>query len=62
MAPIAALLLMNMPAEQSFWCLVAICDKYIPGYYSPGMEAIKVTSVQTSPCIAHHSLLFPARW
>jgi len=32
-APIAALLLMNMPAEQAFWCLTAICDKYIPGYY-----------------------------
>ena len=32
-APIAALLLMNMPAEDAFWCLTAICDKYIPGYY-----------------------------
>ena len=42
MAPLAALLLMHMPAEQAFWCLVAICDKYIPGYYSPGMEAIQV--------------------
>ncbi len=42
MAPVAALLLMNMPAEQAFWCLVLLCDKYIPGYYSPGMEAIKL--------------------
>ena len=41
-APIAALLLMNMPAEHAFWCLVSICDKYIPGYYSPGMEAIQL--------------------
>ena len=31
MAPLAALLLMSMPAEHAFWCLVAICDKYIPG-------------------------------
>ena len=23
-------------------CLVSICDKYIPGYYSPGMEAIQL--------------------
>jgi hypothetical protein len=42
MAPVAGLLLMNMPAEQAFWCLVSICDKYIPGYYSPGMEAIQL--------------------
>ena len=32
-APLAALLLMNMPSEQAFWCLVSICDRYIPGYY-----------------------------
>merc|ERR1712106_477211 len=41
-APLAALLLMNMPSEQAFWCLVAICEKYIPGYYSEGMEAIQL--------------------
>jgi len=41
-APLAALLLMNMPAEQAFWCLLAICERYIPGYYSPGMEAIQL--------------------
>ena len=42
MAPVAALLLMHLPAEQAFWCLVSLCDKYIPGYYSPGMEAIQL--------------------
>lgn len=36
-APIAAALLMHMPAEQAFWCLVSICEKYLPGYYSPGL-------------------------
>jgi len=35
MAPVAAVLLMHMTAEEAFWCLVMICDKYIPGYYSP---------------------------
>ncbi|XP_050442570.1 TBC1 domain family member whacked [Adelges cooleyi] len=39
-APIAAFLLMHMPAEQSFWCLVAVCDKYLVNYYSPGMESL----------------------
>ena len=36
-APIAAVLLMHMPAEQAFWCLVAICEKYVTGYFSPGL-------------------------
>jgi len=60
-APIAALLLMNMPAEDAFWCLTAICDKYIPGYYSPGMEAIQLDGdilfgllKKTSPAIHKH--------
>uniref|UniRef100_A0A8C6TBB0 TBC1 domain family, member 10b n=1 Tax=Neogobius melanostomus TaxID=47308 RepID=A0A8C6TBB0_9GOBI len=37
-APVAAVLLMHMPAEQAFWCLVQICEKYLPGYYSAGLE------------------------
>ncbi|BFZ18383.1 hypothetical protein BsWGS_21422 [Bradybaena similaris] len=60
-APIAALLLMHMPAEQAFWCLVAICDKYLTGYYSPGLEAIQLDGdvlfglvKKTSPSIYKH--------
>ncbi|KAG1652627.1 TBC1 domain family member 10B [Nymphon striatum] len=41
-APIAAVLLMHMPVEAAFWCLVSICDRYIPGYFSPGLEAIQL--------------------
>lgn len=41
-APIAAMLLMNMPSEKAFWCLLNICERYIPGYYSAGMEAIQL--------------------
>ncbi|MBN3311772.1 TB10A protein, partial [Atractosteus spatula] len=33
--PVAAVLLMNMPAEEAFWCLVQISEQYLPGYYSP---------------------------
>lgn len=36
-APLAAFLLMHMPAEEAFWCFVSICDKYLSGYYSQGM-------------------------
>ncbi|XP_070571936.1 TBC1 domain family member 10B-like [Ptychodera flava] len=42
MAPIAAVLLMHMPVEQAFWMMVSICDKYLIGYFSPGLEAIQV--------------------
>lgn len=41
-APIAAVLLMHMPAEPAFWCLVSMCDKYLRGYYSPGLDAIQL--------------------
>ena len=41
-APVAGLLLMSMPTEQAFWCFVSICDKYLTGYYSSGMEAIQL--------------------
>ncbi|CDQ92638.1 unnamed protein product [Oncorhynchus mykiss] len=41
-APVAAVLLMHMPAEHAFWCLVQICETYLPGYYSAGLEAIQL--------------------
>ncbi|XP_011480146.1 TBC1 domain family member 10A isoform X1 [Oryzias latipes] len=41
-APIAAVLLMHMPAEDAFWVLVQICEKYLPGYYSKELEAIQL--------------------
>eukprot|EP00058_Branchiostoma_floridae_P020344 XP_002605834.1 hypothetical protein BRAFLDRAFT_84319 [Branchiostoma floridae] len=41
-APVAAVLLMHMPAEQAFWALVAICEKYMSGYYSSGLEAVQI--------------------
>ena len=31
------MLVMHMPAEEAFWCLVAICTRYLPGYYSQGL-------------------------
>ena len=45
-APLAAFLLMHMPAEQAFWCLVAVCEKYLTGYYSQGMVS------QSSHCFS----------
>ncbi|KAI2578142.1 TBC1 domain family member 10B, partial [Homo sapiens] len=50
-APVAAVLLMHMPAEQAFWCLVQICDKYLPGYYSAGL-ALRSSSGWPWSCCA----------
>ncbi|XP_071448826.1 TBC1 domain family member whacked [Hetaerina americana] len=41
-APLAAFLLMHMPAEHAFWCLVSLCDKYLDGYYSHNMETLQL--------------------
>ncbi|KAM6952962.1 uncharacterized protein tbc1d10c [Lycodopsis pacificus] len=38
--PVAAVLLMNMPAEEAFWCLVQISEQFLPGYYSPLLEGV----------------------
>jgi len=46
-APVAAVLLMHMPAEQAFWCLVSICEKYLPGYYSEGLVSVHVILIVT---------------
>ncbi|KAM7086087.1 carabin isoform 1-T4 [Molossus nigricans] len=40
--PVAAVLLMHLPPEEAFWCLVQICELYLPGYYGPHMEAVRL--------------------
>ncbi|EDV22855.1 uncharacterized protein TRIADDRAFT_58493 [Trichoplax adhaerens] len=42
MAPIGALLLMHMTTEDAFWCFVTVCEKYLSGFFSPGLEAIQL--------------------
>ncbi|XP_062281383.1 ecotropic viral integration site 5 protein homolog [Scomber scombrus] len=74
--PVAAVLLMNMPAEEAFWCLVQISEQYLPGYYSPLLEGVlfdaaMLTWVLKRTCPAahkhlqHHSvepLMFATDW
>ncbi|KAF3838470.1 hypothetical protein F7725_010238 [Dissostichus mawsoni] len=60
--PVAAVLLMNMPAEEAFWCLVQISDQYLPGYYSPLLEGVlfdaaMLTWVLKRTCPAAHKHL-----
>ncbi|XP_060905078.1 ecotropic viral integration site 5 ortholog [Labrus mixtus] len=60
--PVAAVLLMNMPAEEAFWCLVQISERYLPGYYSPLLEGVlfdaaMLTWVLKRTCPAAHKHL-----
>ncbi|KAM6923438.1 uncharacterized protein tbc1d10c [Xenentodon cancila] len=60
--PVAAVLLMNMPVEEAFWCLVQISEQYLPGYYSPMLEGVlfdaaMLTWVLKRTCPAAHKHL-----
>ncbi|CAF0928719.1 unnamed protein product [Rotaria sordida] len=46
-APIAAILLMHLPAEQAFWVFVQINEEYVKGYFSDGLTAIKEDALAT---------------
>ncbi|KHJ96981.1 TBC domain protein [Oesophagostomum dentatum] len=41
-APVASVLLMHMPLRDAFYCFVQICHRYLPDYYSPGLEAVQI--------------------
>ncbi|XP_035283488.1 uncharacterized protein tbc1d10c [Anguilla anguilla] len=61
--PVAAVLLMIMPAEEAFWCLVQISEQYLPGYYSPLLEGVLFDAAMLSGVLhrvcpsAHRHLL-----
>ena len=38
----AFLLLAGLAEEDAFWCLVALVDRVVPGYFSEGMAAAKL--------------------
>ncbi|KAM6157460.1 carabin isoform 1-T1 [Rhynchocyon petersi] len=33
------------PLQEAFWCLVQICEVYLPGYYGPHMEAVQLDAL-----------------
>ena len=43
--------LLTTPKQEAFWCLVQICEQYLPGYYSPGLVGMCVQLPSLTP---HH--------
>lgn len=54
LAPVAAVLLMHMPPDESFWVLVSICKFYVPGYYGDGMETMRLDGLIFDKLLQKH--------
>ena len=59
-APIAAALLMNMPAQEAFWCLVCICENYIPGIHFRADNSCRILRHSLSFGLFGYSATFSA--
>lgn len=42
LAPLASILIMQMPPAHAFWVLLSISDHYLPSYYLAGFQAIQL--------------------
>ncbi|OZJ04914.1 hypothetical protein BZG36_02638 [Bifiguratus adelaidae] len=54
MGQLVGCMLMHMPAEDSFWLLVAIIERYIPGYYSRSLRQMKIDSLTLDGLLEEH--------
>lgn len=48
--------LLSLGLQQAFWCLVQICEKYLPGYYSEKLvsKGLMVLSAVAGTCKVLH--------
>lgn len=51
MGMLVGMLLMRMDAEESFWTLVAILEKYIPNYHSVTLYELRVDAAVFGVCL-----------
>ncbi|KAH8551518.1 rab-GTPase-TBC domain-containing protein [Umbelopsis sp. PMI_123] len=51
---LAGCMLMQMPAEDAFWLLVATVDRYLKGYFDPSLSQIRIDTVVIGELIREH--------
>jgi TBC1 domain family member 10 len=54
MGMLVGLLLMRMNAENTFWVLVVLLDKYIPGYHSETLYQLRVDAAAFELCLKRY--------
>lgn len=55
LAPLAAVLLMHLPAEQAFWTLLQLSDHYLPGYFGLQMDSLQIHGQMLHAFLKRHS-------
>ena len=48
------MMLMQMPAEDTFWLLVVTIEEYMNGYYTPDLMELKVDSFVFDVLLGEH--------
>ncbi|CAJ0824336.1 7567_t:CDS:10 [Entrophospora sp. SA101] len=54
MGRLVGMMLMQMPAEDTFWLLVATIDGYMSGYYTPTLTQIRIDAFVFEQLLAEH--------
>ncbi|KAI8142758.1 rab-GTPase-TBC domain-containing protein [Fennellomyces sp. T-0311] len=54
MGRLAGCMLMHMPAEDSFWLLVATIDRYMNGYFTPSLSQIRIDAYIIGELLKDH--------
>ncbi|KAG9291907.1 hypothetical protein G9A89_004845 [Geosiphon pyriformis] len=54
MGRLVGMMLMQMPAEDTFWLLVATIEEYMNGYFGPTLSQLRIDSVVFEQLLAEH--------
>ncbi|CAG8694414.1 9396_t:CDS:10 [Rhizophagus irregularis] len=54
MGRLVGMMLMQMPAEDSFWLLVATIEEYMVGYFTPTLSQVKIDSIVFEKLLFEH--------